>query len=165
MTGLLSKLSKGVQQAAGSAPSAYSASNPPAYIYKILPHHTVNPRYALPPVPIPASFEFPVSELDAADGFLHFSTTLQLAGTLNRFFADDKAVTLVKCDYPRLSGFKVVKWEQAGSGGVYPHLYAQLEGENVEDVKELVREERGEGAEKASWDGALEKAEAEGWLV
>lgn len=97
MTGLLSKLTKGVQQAAGgSAPTAYSASNPPAYIYKvrsafgiqlysadttalqILPHHTVNPRYALPPVPIPASFEFPVSELDAADGFLHFSTTPQV---------------------------------------------------------------------------------------
>jgi X-X-X-Leu-X-X-Gly heptad repeat protein len=98
MTGLLSKLTKGVQQAASGSPAAYSASNPPAYIYKvrllkhplsvvnlfrlqILPHHTVNPRYALPPVPIPASFEFPVSELDAKDGFLHFSTTLQVSRT------------------------------------------------------------------------------------
>lgn len=35
MTGFFSKVSKGVQQAAGSAPSAYSASNPPAYIYKV----------------------------------------------------------------------------------------------------------------------------------
>lgn len=48
---------------------------------------------------------------------------------------------------------------------VYPHLYAQLEGENVEDYKELYREERGEGVEKESWDGALEKAREEGWLV
>lgn len=40
----------------------------------------------------------------------------------------------------------------------YPHLYAQLEGENVESFKELIRE----GDE--SWDAVLDRAEAEGWL-
>ena len=57
---------------------------------------------------------------------MHFSTPAQLQGTLSRFFAQVPAVTLLKCDLARLSGWKVVKWEQAGSGGVYPHLYAQL---------------------------------------
>lgn len=132
--------------------SAHLLSPPvDAALVQILPHHTSNPRYAMPAPPgstIPASYEFPVSELDAKDGFLHFSTSTQvsspsgsrrlslrsrggallirpsvaeqLAGTLNRFFADEKAVTLLKCDYGRLSGFKVVKWEQAGSGGGTP---------------------------------------------
>ena len=36
----------------------------PSHIYKILPHHTVDPRYSFP-IPIPASHEFFVSDLDA----------------------------------------------------------------------------------------------------
>lgn len=36
----------------------------PTYIYKIIPHHSIAPRYAFP-IPIPASHEFAVSELDA----------------------------------------------------------------------------------------------------
>jgi hypothetical protein len=63
-----------------------------------------------------------------------------------------------------LTGCPVLPHLHSLHSTVYPHLYAQLEGENVEDVKELVREKRGEGVEKASWDAALEKAEAEGWL-
>lgn len=41
----------------------------------------------------------------------------------------------------------------------FPHLYAQLEGENVESHKDLVK---GDG--QTSWDHALEKARQEGWL-
>lgn len=42
---------------------------------------------------------------------------------------------------------------------VFPHLYAQLEGENVESVKDLVKPEGEKG-----WDAALERARQEGWL-
>lgn len=42
---------------------------------------------------------------------MHLSTAKQLSGTLNRFFADVPAVTILKCDYGRLSAWKVVKWE------------------------------------------------------
>lgn len=111
------------------------------------------------------------------------STASQLAGTLNRFFEDDPKVVLLKMDYARLSGFKIVKWEPSGSGegastapplcllakrsaltspgrrAVFPHLYAQLEGENVEDHMDL---EKKPG--ETSWDDALERARRAGWL-
>jgi uncharacterized protein (DUF952 family) len=53
------------------------------------------------------------------DGYFHLSTPSQVLGTLDRFFADVPAVTLLRIDYGRLSGFKTVKWEQAGSGGKF----------------------------------------------
>ena len=88
----------------------------PRYIYKILPSASADPFYAFP-MPLPASHEFALSPLDSKDGFLHFSTSTQLLQTLSRFFKDEKSVTLLQCDFARLGGFKVVKWEAAGSGG------------------------------------------------
>ncbi|POY72335.1 hypothetical protein BMF94_4637 [Rhodotorula taiwanensis] len=131
-------------------PSGPSGVN---YIYRIMPH-----SYTFP-VPIPAKYEFLPSELDAEDGFMHLSTAKQLPATLNRFFKDDPVVTILKCDYGRLSAWKVVKWEASADGDTFPHLYAQLEGENVESHKELVK---GEG--QPSWDDALDKARQDGWL-
>lgn len=114
---------------------------------------------------------------------MHLSTAKQLPATLNRFFKDDPVVTILKCDYGRLSAWKVVKWEASADGdsewlsvrmptrqrdgirpeplalAAFPHLYAQLEGENVESHKELVK---GEG--QPSWDDALDKARQDGWL-
>lgn len=47
---------------------------------------------------------------------MHFSTAKQLPATLNRFFADAPVVTILKCDYGRLSAWKVVKWEAVEGG-------------------------------------------------
>ncbi|KAM0746140.1 hypothetical protein T439DRAFT_145002 [Meredithblackwellia eburnea MCA 4105] len=138
--------------------SGVAPSPLPVAIYKVLPHHTVDPRYAFP-IPIPASHEFFPLEVDSKDGFMHFSTPAQLPGTLNRFFGDVPAVTLLKVDYGRLSGWKVVKWDRAGNGDSFPHLYAQLEGENVEDFREFVK---GQGQ---SWEDLLLQAKNDGWLV
>ncbi|GAA5974695.1 hypothetical protein JCM11641_007227 [Rhodosporidiobolus odoratus] len=135
-----------------------SGSSAPGYVYKIVPHSSVNPRYTFP-VPIPAGHTFVLSELDAKDGYIHLSTTHQLPRTLNRFFANDPKVVLLKMDYGRLSSWKVVKWEKISSGDVFPHLYAQLEGENVESFLDLTREEG-----ESNWDGALERAREKGWL-
>ncbi|GAA6062342.1 hypothetical protein JCM10212_006592 [Sporobolomyces blumeae] len=143
--------------------TAYSASNPPDYVYKIIPSPSVNPRYAFP-IPVPASHEFVLSELDARDGFIHMSTRPQVAGTLNRFFPNDPSVVLVKIGYARLNGFKVVKWENG-----YPHLYRTLEGEYVESVQELSRDSskdvEGDDKGKGSWDSALAKLSESGWFV
>ncbi|BGP18689.1 hypothetical protein JCM10213_006910 [Rhodosporidiobolus nylandii] len=136
----------------------HSSAGTPGYVYKIVPHSTVNPRYAFP-VPIPASHTFVMSELDAKDGYIHMSTSSQLSRTLNRFFAQDPKVVLLKLDYGRLSAWKVVKWEPTSSGEVFPHLYAQMEGENVESFLDLVKEDG-----EASWDAALERAKEKGWL-
>jgi len=75
---------------------------------------------------------------------------------------------LVKIDYGRLSGFKVVKWEKDGGsvngeGQEYPHLYRYLEGEYVESSKEIKRAE-GEEGEKGGWEKSLRDEEEAGWL-
>lgn len=68
---------------------------------------------------------------------------------------------LLKIDFGRLSGFKVVKWEEGGSQGEqYPHLYRTLEGEYVESVEEV---HKGQDGEKA-WEASLESLEKKGWL-
>ena len=71
-----------------------------------------DPRYTFP-VPVPASHEFFLSEIDYKDGFVHLSTAKQVPGTLNRFFADVPAVTLLRIEHERLAGFKRVRWEEA----------------------------------------------------
>lgn len=62
---------------------------------------------------MPASHEFFLSEIDYKDGFVHLSTAKQVPGTLNRFFADVPAVTLLRIEHERLAGFKRVRWEEA----------------------------------------------------
>ena len=157
-----------------------------------------DPRYTFP-VPVPASHEFFLSEIDYKDGFVHLSTAKQVPGTLNRFFADVPAVTLLRIEHERLAGFKRVRWEEAhgdcewtaslrtgppesGCRGrrwlcegtelaegrtvslrltaAFPHLFAHLEGENVESVKEVHRREGEKG-----WDAALTDKDIEQWLV
>jgi len=62
---------------------------------------------------------------DQADGFIHFSTTAQLAGTLTRHFADANDLVLVAVDADALGDN--LKWEIAGDEDLFPHLYAPLE--------------------------------------
>ncbi|SGY62466.1 BQ5605_C007g04695 [Microbotryum silenes-dioicae] len=146
-----------------SSSAGASSSAPPTYVYKLVTHPTVNQRYAFP-IPIPASHEFAISELDAkasGDGFIHLSTADQVQGTLERFFPQDQIVTLFKVDFGRLAGFKVVKWEKASNGQEYPHLYAvSLEGEYIDSFRELARGDEG----RQPWAEVIEKARREGWL-
>lgn len=96
----------------------------PTYIYKIVPS-----TGAALPSPLPASL--PVSQLDMRDCFIHASTSSQLLGTLNKFFANAESVHLLRIPY---TGVKdVVKWEstdgtpgEAGQTGCFPHLYNGL---------------------------------------
>lgn len=131
-----------------------AAPNPlPNYIYKILPNTSI---YQGVPVPVPADWQFPQTESDARDGFVHLSTLKQLPDTLGRFYGSDETVQVLKVDFKRLSGFKIVKWEQAGSGGVFPHLYGKLEGAYVPALKVVAK---GKG-----WEGTVNDLAESGWL-
>lgn len=125
----------------------------PNHVYKIFPNTTV---YQGTPIPVPSDWEFPQSEVDANDGFVHLSTLEQLPGTLSRFFGSESTVQLLKIDYKRLSSFKVVKWELASNGDTFPHLYAQLTGEFVRDLKLA--------AKGTSWESTAEDLIKQGWL-
>jgi uncharacterized protein (DUF952 family) len=64
------------------------------------------------------------SAKDREDGFLHFSTREQVAGTLARYYADATDLVLVAVD-PEALG-EALKWEPSRDGALFPHLYAPL---------------------------------------
>ncbi|KAL5478578.1 hypothetical protein ACEPAI_2762 [Sanghuangporus weigelae] len=138
----------------------------PMYIYKILPNSS---PYTGTPIPIPSSWEFPKTQTDLDDGFVHLSTLHQLPSTLTRFYSAkedlEKGVQVLKVDYGRLSVWKIVKWEKSRSNGEsYPHLYGMLTGEFIRDLR-LVKRAEEKGDEKGeSWEDVVERLKSEGWL-
>jgi uncharacterized protein (DUF952 family) len=58
------------------------------------------------------------------DGFIHFSTRDQLAGTLARFFAGADGLVLLMADARALASG--LRWEAAPDGRLYPHYYGAL---------------------------------------
>jgi uncharacterized protein (DUF952 family) len=64
------------------------------------------------------------SDVDARDGFIHFSTGAQVAETAARHFARQKNLVLVAVDGDVLGA--ALKWEPSRGGDLFPHLYAAL---------------------------------------
>ena len=64
------------------------------------------------------------SAADARDGFIHFSTAAQLAGTLAKHFAGHRELLLVAIDAGALG--EALKWEPSRGRELFPHLYAAL---------------------------------------
>jgi uncharacterized protein (DUF952 family) len=64
------------------------------------------------------------SEHDRRDGFIHFSTASQLAGTLARHYAGRANLVLIAFQAEALGDS--LKWETARDGDQFPHLYADL---------------------------------------
>ncbi|WWC66118.1 uncharacterized protein I206_100018 [Kwoniella pini CBS 10737] len=144
----------------------------PKYIYKIIPHSSVDTRFTFP-VPIPSSHQF-LTELDLNDRFIHFSAAEQIPTTLNLFFKEDPAVTLLRVEVARISAWKKVGWvlpDQTPRTGDMPYLCAHawpvpLEGEYVESFKELFRQSaNGEKSAQGAWDGSLAEKEIKDWLI
>ena len=67
---------------------------------------------------------FTGSPVDQRDGFIHFSTAAQLAGTAAKHFAGLADLILVAVDADAL-GAKL-RWETSRGGELFPHLYAAL---------------------------------------
>ncbi len=66
----------------------------------------------------------PGAPVDVGDGFVHFSTAAQLAGTAARHFAGADGLWLVACDTSALGG--ALRWEPSRGGEPFPHLYRPL---------------------------------------
>lgn len=71
-----------------------------------------------------ASGSYAGSEHDRRDGFIHFSTSAQLAGTLAKYFAGSADLLLIAIDANPLGD--ALRWEPARDGDLFPHLYAEL---------------------------------------
>lgn len=61
---------------------------------------------------------------DERDGYVHLSTSAQLAGTLERYFADTPELCLLALD-PLALG-EALRWEPSRGGALFPHLYGML---------------------------------------
>ena len=62
--------------------------------------------------------------VDVADGYIHLSTAEQLEGTLEKHFAGQSDLRIVEVDLAQLE--KMVRWEEARGGALFPHLYGEL---------------------------------------
>ncbi|ETS82241.1 hypothetical protein PFICI_07243 [Pestalotiopsis fici W106-1] len=113
----------------------------PKYVYKIIP--------SAPPTPIPD--QYPLSDLDKADGFVHLSTASLIPETLSLFFQSASSVWIFKL---RFTFTDKVTYE---NGDGYPHLHGNFGAADIEDTKEFTR------SEGQDWKAAT-KNYAE-WLV
>jgi uncharacterized protein (DUF952 family) len=84
------------------------------------------------------------SEVDRRDGFIHFSTAAQLAGTMAKHFARQRDLLLVAVDADALGS--ALKWEPSRGGDLFPHLYAALPLTAVRWTQPLPEEVDGERA-------------------
>ena len=69
------------------------------------------------------------SPVDLADGYIHFSTALQLAQTAAKHFAQMKDLILLEVDEQDFGD--ELKFEPSRGGDRFPHLYANLSLDQV----------------------------------
>jgi uncharacterized protein (DUF952 family) len=82
-----------------------------------------------------AAGRFDGAPVDAADGFIHFSTAGQVAETAARHFAGEADLLLVSVDAAALGAALV--YEPSRGGALFPHLYAPLPFAAVTAVRPL----------------------------
>lgn len=70
------------------------------------------------------------SPLDQTDGFIHFSTQDQLAGTLQAHFKGMGALIIAEVPLMELRD-RTVKWEAARQDVLFPHLFGPLKVNDI----------------------------------
>ncbi len=74
-------------------------------------------------------------------GFIHCSTAEQVTGVAEAFYSDDPLTLIVlELDTVAIESAGIaVRWEEAGAGQLFPHVYGPLKPEFVVSVTPLVR--------------------------
>lgn len=72
--------------------------------------------------------------IDLADGYIHFSTSAQVAETAAKYFTGEAGLVLAAFDDTTLSP---VRYEPSRGGQLFPHLYAPLDPAKALWVKPL----------------------------
>ncbi|MCA9123902.1 MAG: DUF952 domain-containing protein [Planctomycetaceae bacterium] len=73
--------------------------------------------------------------IDLQDGFIHFSTAMQVVETVAKHFAGQRELLLIEVDATRLGD--ALRWEVSRGGDRFPHLYEELRLDAVISVVEL----------------------------
>ena len=74
------------------------------------------------------------SNKDIKDGFIHLSDREQVNQTLKRYFSNQKDLVLLILKTDTLNN---LIWEKSINDEKFPHLYSNLQLENVLDCKEI----------------------------
>ncbi|MFC3067611.1 DUF952 domain-containing protein [Phenylobacterium soli] len=93
-------------------------------IYKILPRRDWEQAWG--------AQVYEGSELDRADGFIHFSTAAQAQETARRHFHGQKDLVVLEIEADDLGAD--LRWEPSRGGDLFPHLYAALPASLVRGV-------------------------------
>ena len=64
------------------------------------------------------------SGVDAADGYVHFSTAAQLSETLDKHYEGHGALIILAINAGACGD--ALRWEHSRGGDLFPHLYGQL---------------------------------------
>jgi uncharacterized protein (DUF952 family) len=62
---------------------------------------------------------------DISDGFIHFSTSSQVAETARKHFAGQTGLFLIAVDADALGA--ALRWEPSRNDELFPHLYGELD--------------------------------------
>jgi uncharacterized protein (DUF952 family) len=81
------------------------------------------------------------SATDVRDGFIHFSTAAQLAGTAAKHFAGASDLVMLAVEAEALGA--ALKWEPSRGGELFPHLYAPLPAAAVRWARPLASDAAG----------------------
>ncbi len=89
-----------------------------------------------------SSGDYHGSAHDRTDGFLHFSTAVQLPETLRRYYAGQDDLILVAVDAGALGA--ALKWEYSPSRGEdFPHLYGALSCDAMKWARPIAKDAAG----------------------
>tara|TARA_B100000575_G_C22720345_1_gene433138 strand:- start:203 stop:547 length:345 start_codon:yes stop_codon:yes gene_type:complete len=67
--------------------------------------------------------------IDVKDGYIHFSTGLQIRETAEKHFHGEKEIYVLACDTDQM--YSPLKWEVSRGGDLFPHLYGPLDIRSV----------------------------------
>ena len=76
---------------------------------------------------------FEGSSDDKRDGFIHFSSASQLAGSLNKHFSGESGLLIAAVDADTLG--RDLKWEESRNGDLFPHLYRSISLSEFKQVR------------------------------
>ena len=88
-----------------------STANLPTYLYKLIP----SSQPELIPDPHSKSENLPLSPKDITDKFIHLSTSKQVPVVVNKHFAKEKKIYIIRIKYETVKD--IVRWEPSGGKG------------------------------------------------
>lgn len=88
----------------------------PDFVYKVVSRGAFDAAVA--------AGDFPRAPIDLKDGYIHFSTALQLAETLRLHFAGQGDLVLFAVKASAVG--EGLRWEPSRGGQLFPHHYGEL---------------------------------------